>query len=319
MDAKVSEDGLSHGRSGKSLAYKALLYFMKHWVLAGRNPKLTENPHIYGSIDEHTDIVLVDDGNQYLKFEFFFEVLTGDMNVNPKNNKEFIVPFSKAPKFVITSNYTLRNLDASTEGRLLYSVFGDYYHVNRDNEYRQSRSVKDDLGKNLYFDFTDDEWNYCINTLAYCSAFYMNHEKIEPPMSNVARRNMLTQMTDVLKDWADVYFSTEAGHLDQFVRRDLAFENFKTTTGQKNWTPQRYLTSLKYWCNYYGYELNPKEYQNAKGAKSEKGRIMKKVKIVSYDRAGQPNGESEETKEHIYIKTRHSVPEAINVIPDTTF
>ena len=93
---------------------------MKSVTLSGRNRKLTDNPHIYDRVTEYTDMVLIDDANAYLDFDFFFDVVTGDMTVNPKNNKSYEIPFEKAPKFCITSNYTLRKVDPSTEGRMLF-------------------------------------------------------------------------------------------------------------------------------------------------------------------------------------------------------
>lgn len=300
MDAKPADDGESHGGSGKSIGYKSLRSFMNTVTLDGRNPRLTDNPHVYELVSEHTDYIFIDDANQYLKFDFFFAPLTGDLTVNPKNNKQFIIPFQHVPKFTITSNYTLRQIDPSTERRILYTVFSDYYHYNTMGEYKESRSVKDDFGKNLFDDFTPEEWNQFINTTAYCCSMYLNHNKIDPPMNNVTKRNLQTEMGAAFQAWADVYFSENSGKLDDVVPKNEAFEDFKQTSNSKLWTSQKFGKSLKAWCRYNRYELDPIELQNGQG------RIIRKTNAKNKD--GSVNLMAKKVSaEMIYIKTKTEI------------
>jgi len=285
MDNKISDVGESHGGSGKSIALKSIRYFMKSVTLEGRNPKLTENTHIWGNVTPHTDYVLVDDANQYLKFDFFFSALTGEMTPNPKFGQQYEIPFEDVPKFAISSNFALRDNDPSTERRILYMVFSDYYHHNKDGEYRESRSPYDDFGKNLFFDFTQEEWNLFYNTMAHCLKTYLNFNKIDPPMENVSKRNLITVMTDAFKDWADVYFAKESGRLNTEVCRTEAIDDFLIASKMKNWSTQRFTKALKAWCRYYNYTFNPEDVVN------EQGRLLKKIDNI--------------TKEHIYIRAPH--------------
>ena len=285
MDNKISDIGESHGGSGKSIAMKSIRYFMKSITLEGRNPKLTENTHIWGNVTPHTDFVLVDDANQYLKFDFFFSALTGEMTPNPKFGQQYEIPFEDVPKFAITSNFAIRDNDPSTERRLLYMVFSDYYHHNKDGEYRESRSPYDDFKKNLFFDFTHDEWNMFYNTMAHCLKTYLNFGKIDPPMENVSKRNLITVMTDPFKDWADVYFAKESGRLNTEVCRTSAIDDFLMASKMKNWSTQRFTKAIKAWCKFYNYTFNPEDVVN------EQGRLLKKVDNI--------------TKEHIYIRAAH--------------
>ena len=290
LDNKITETGESHGRSGKSLCYRTIRFFMKSVTLNGRNPKLTENPHVYDRVTEHTDYILVDDADQYLNFGFFFNALQGDMEVNPKNNQSYEIPFEHVPKFCITSNFTLRNIDPSTEGRILYTVFSDYYHVQTDGgDYTEDLTIRDDLGKNLFNDYTDEEWNNDFNFFAYCLQFYLSVPrsiKINPPMDNVNKRNLRTEMTEVFKNWADVYFDKDKGACDKLVQRSEAFDDFENISGQNKWTMNKFTKALTAWCRYTDYvqELDPKELQN------------KRQRIIRY-----PNGK---TAEMIFIKTK---------------
>ena len=297
MDNKISETGESHGRSGKSLCYRTIRYFMKSVTLNGRNPKLTENPHVYDRVTEHTDYILVDDADQYLNFGFFFNALQGDMEVNPKNNQSYEIPFEHVPKFCITSNFTLRNIDPSTEGRILYTVFSDFYHVKTEGEdYEEDFTIRDDFGKNLFLDYSEEEWNNDFNFFAACLQFYLNvprDRKINPPMDNVTKRNLRTEMTEIFKSWADVYFANSSKNCNNLIIRDVAFDNFIASTKQHKWIVNKFTRALKAWCKYTDYveTLNPKQFQNSAG------RIIR-----------EPDGE---TKEMIYVQTKEISPSAL--------
>lgn len=300
MDNNISELGRSYGRSGKSVCYNALRIFMNSITLPGRNPKLTDNPHVYDRVTEHTDYIIVDDADMYLNFNFFFEPLTGPLVVNPKFNQSYEIPFDDVPKFCITSNFTLRNIDPSTEGRILYTVFSDYYHIlTDDSSYNQDRTIADDLGKNLFKDdYTEEEWNNDFNFFASCLAFFLSvpsPKKINPPMDNVTRRNLKTEMGPIFENWASVYFSAENEKIDKLVSRDDALNDYINSSKQHRWTTQKFSRALKAWCRYNNYILNPEAFRN------NQGRIIRKIDTKAC--------------EMIYIQTTEKInPEELNNI-----
>lgn len=198
IDNKISPEEESHGRSGKSFCFSALNIFKKSVTLPGRNPEITKNPHIYDRVTEYTDYILVDDADRYLPFEFFYDTITGVMTVNPKNNQSYEIPFSKSPKFCFTSNFPLRNSDDSTEARVLYTAFSDYYHEKTErNNYKETRKIADDFGKNLFDDYNEEEWNADLNFFAQCLKFYLSvpsPRKIDAPLKDVTLRKLLADM-----------------------------------------------------------------------------------------------------------------------------
>lgn len=296
IDNKLSPDGESHGRSGKSFCFSSLNIFKKSVTLPGRNPEITKNPHIYDRVTEYTDYILVDDADQYLPFEFFYDTITGVMTVNPKNNQSYEIPFVKSPKFCFTSNFPLRNSDDSTEARVLYTVFSDYYHEKTErNTYRETRKIADDFGKNLFDDYTEEEWNADLNFFAQCLKFYLSvpsPRKINPPLKNVTLRKLLADMGTNFKEWADVYFDPESDHVNQTIVREEALDNFVKSTKTTRWTTNKFTKALKAFCIYNGYIFNPKDLQNSQG------RITRKID-------GTP-------KDMIYIQTKQIDPIELN-------
>jgi len=305
MDDKIPEDGRSHGGSGKSILFDIAMRAMqrKNFYINGRNTKLNEDAFKYDGLTEHHRYTLIDDANEFLKLDLFFTDITGDIKVNPKGKKPYVIPFEKGCKFAFTSNFPPKNLDSSILRRILFVVFSDYYHTaGETNDYIETRDPGTDLGLTLFAEFTEEQWNDYYNTMAYCLRFYLTtNEKIGPAMDNVTKRNLISTMGYNFLDWALAYFSPEGENLDKMLVREEVFQDFKFHN-PGNWTPQSFLERLKAYCRYQGYVLNPKEYLNA----SKK--IIQKVVPKSYDKTTNTykpiDGAKKTTKEMIYIHTQ---------------
>lgn len=285
IDNKLSDIGESHGGSGKSLMYDYLEKIMKaQFFIPGRSKKAVDSDFLFDGVSKDTDYVFIDDMNQYFPFQQFFSEITGKMKVNPKNAKGFTIDFSDSPKLCGTSNFPPLNLDPSSSRRILFTVNSDYYHHNKDNEYKQTRRVSDDFdGKDLFNDFTEFEYLDFYSFCAQAVSFYLGcNEKIDPPMDNVNKRNLMAEMGDAFRGWANVYLSKENEKLDCHISRSDAFEDYKKTSGGKK-SANNFKKSIKAFCKLNNYVLNPLE----EGVKD--GRIIKNVEG--------------KTQECFYIKT----------------
>ncbi|KKO90593.1 hypothetical protein AAW12_16080 [Sphingobacterium sp. Ag1] len=314
MDNKINEDGGSYGGSGKSIALNIALskVMRKRFYIGGRNPKITENQFIYHGLTEYHRYVCIDDAHEYLNFHFFFDVITGSLTVNPKNTAPYEIPYAKVAKFCISSNYTLRDIDPSVERRILYTVFSDYYHNKGErDDYNEIRKPSHDFGKNLFDDFTREEWNAFYNTMMYCVRFYLTvAEKLDPPMSNVNIRNLKAEMGPDFEEWAAAYFDEGSTNVDRLIVREEAFKDFDYKY-RKGWKTQRFSKALRAFCKLNNYELSPKELHNSKG-----NRIIHKTpeKQIQRDGSWTETGRMV-SKEFMYIKTKHDVPLNVNVDP----
>ncbi len=153
-------------------------------------------------------------------------------------------------------------------------VFSDYYHQKtEENDYRESRSIRDDFNKDLFSKtYSEEEWNQDLNFILQCVRFYLSVAgdpvKILPPMTNIIFRKHKQDMGANFEDWAQVYFSPDAGRLDTFLPRAKVFEDFKANGGRvQGMTPQTFLRKLKAFvllCPWIE-ELNPKHLQNSSG------------------------------------------------------
>lgn len=298
MDNKIGEDNACNGRSGKSFLFKTLSMFLKTVKLSGRNPRLMDNPHVFDQVTQHTNMLLIDDCDKYLNTGLFYDNITSDMTVNPKNNRSFNIKFEDSPKLAFTTNFVPGDFDPSSEARLIYMTFSDYYHQKtEENDYIDTRSIRDDFNKDLFGSgYTEEEWNADINCILQCVRFYLSvsdrNVRIIPNMENIIRRKHKADMGVNFEEWANIYFDEEEGHVNTLVAKDSAFRDFQTETGSKVCTMQAFTRKIKAFvqaCPWIA-ELNPKEYQN------NQGRIIRRESDV-------PGGPSK-VKEMIYLRTR---------------
>lgn len=304
MDNKIGETDECNGRSGKSFFFRVLSFMMKTVKLSGRNPKLMDNPHVFDQVTQDTDLLLVDDCDRYLNLGLFYDNITSDMTVNPKNNHSFTIEFNESPKLAFTTNYVPNDFDPSTEARSLYMVFSDWYHQKtEENDYFETRSIRDDFGKTLYaYDYTDDEWNADLNFWLQCCQFYLSvmdsGAKPQPPMENIIQRKYKADMGANFEEWANGYFSTESDHLDTYLERDVVFADYVHYANVNRITMQSFSKKMRAFCEICPWidEMNPRDLQNASGRIQQKVEVtpgVKKVKDMIYVRSKPIDAASE--------------------------
>lgn len=278
MDNRISEDSQANGRSGKSFFFKAFeLMQMQMVKLSGRNDHLTDNPHLYDQVTRFTQIVQIDDLSKRIQANSFYDLITGDMTVNPKNNKSYTIPFDESPKFAFTTNYVPSDFDPSSDARLLYMVFGDYYHQRTsdgDSDYLETRSIRDDFGKDLFgSNYSEDEYNADQNFLLQCLHFYLTMTdapvKLLPPMDNIVQRNLLSRMSvDDFKGWAESFFSPDGGNVNRKVPREECLNSFiRMARPQGKWSAKRFTQTLHAFARWAPWiaEIDPKELCDSQG------------------------------------------------------
>ncbi len=291
IDNKQADIGESHGGSGKSLIIDYLKIILKNqFPIPGRSKKAIESEFLFDGVDYNTGYIFIDDMGMYFPFNQFFSDITGSMRVRPLHSKAHNIEYKDSPKMAGTSNYPPQNLDPSTLRRILFMVNSDYYHSNRDNEYKQDRPVSADFdGRNLFDDFTEEELNDVIVFWSQCLQFFLKHDKkIDPPMGMVRKRSLMAEMGDVLRNWAEVYFNHETGRLDTIVSRSEAWDDYRKVSGGKK-SANGFKKGIKAFCEFKGYVFNPKELL------SKDGRIIKRIG------GGEP-------QECFYIKTEKNLP-----------
>ena len=287
MEDKVTDEGTSSGGSGKSFMMKmlSLLSLKNVLILGGKNKKLTDNAHIFENVTEQTDIIQIDDTDRYFDFSFFYDKITGAIDINEKHVKNKVINYEVAPKFVFTSNFAPPLTDPSTMRRLKLIVLSDWYHQQTDeNDYRQTRKVSDDFGHELGGDkYSEEDAMQDINFLIDCLQFYLNSsEEINAQTDRVKDRVNIQIMGDQFRSWAEVYFSSESGNLDTLVNKKKAFDDFVMESNCRGWSSAKFGKALKSFAAYSHniQTLNPEEICNSKGRIISKDTLGKSCEFV---------------------------------------
>lgn len=277
MDNRIAETNEANGRSGKSFFTEALkqLLHLDITTLDGKVLDLQKDTHALSDVTRYTRMVRVEDINQYTSVKDFYNLISGDMRVNPKGLTPYTIPFSESPKFLFSTNYVPGDFDASSDARMLYVTFSDYYHQRTAENpfgYQESRTIYDDFQKNLFDSFyNEDEWNADLNLLMQCEQFYlsiaMKPVKILPPMQNIIQRKLKTEMGPQFEEWATTFFAPDGPNVNrQMVRKNVYETYLKDCPGTKD-AMKRFSCRLKAfskWASWI-YALNPQDLLNTQG------------------------------------------------------
>ena len=314
MESKLTEEDESSGGSGKSLYMKVLnrLHLASMVHISGREVDVTGNKHFLERVTSDTDILFIDDASKNFPFETFYDKITGQFIVNPKNAKSIEIDFKDSPHIVISSNFPWKGDDRSTLRRLLPVVFGDYYHEKGEGEeYKETRVVSDDFNGECLFscDYTEDEYNADYNFMINCLQFYLanKHTVFLPVMDKVMQRVRRSVMGDNFKNWADIYFAQDTDNpnenLDHLLIKQSVYEDYCSELGKtgKSKSSQSFKVALKMYCKEKGWIFCPPQML---GYDPEKKRATRNLLI----------GAKRKSFELIYIQTDINKP-INNILP----
>lgn len=201
----VGDDGLgegSRGGRGKGIFFDAIAKMRKLITIDGKNIK-HDNPHIYQRVTPDTNCVFFDDVKENFDFTAFFSLLTTGLAVNPKNTKEFYMPYKDSPKFGFTTNFVFAQEDASHQRRKLELLFKPHYS--------KDFTPADDFKRNLFDGWDAEEWNRFFNVMVACSAEYFasfeDNDKptIKPHNPDLSKKKLLafTRKYYGFVEWAE--------------------------------------------------------------------------------------------------------------------
>ena len=267
MDAKMSEVGVSSGRTGKSFVGVAISKFISQAVIDGRN-LTNDDQYMLSEVTNTTENIIIDDIN--IKFDFgrLYQSITGKLSVNVKQGSRFTIPFEDAPKFYITTNHALQNLDDSANARIIFMSFSDWY----SSEYTPFT----EFGHYLFDGWDDRQWLLFDNLMLECVMLYMRSLEnswagpgqgaVLPPMENLRRREYRQEMGEMFLSWADIYFSPEAGHLGSRTPRKEMYESFLSEYGQRSTqiSARSFRDKIHAYCKYASLHFNPAK-RNSEG------------------------------------------------------
>lgn len=288
------EEGSHNGGTGKSLYLSSLNMMRKAEFLNGQSMKDNKLDFVFQRISFDSDIVNIDDLNSSIDMNRFLPDITGDLQVNPKNKDEFVIPYDRSPKFAFTSNHAIRRFEGSLRRRIQFVSFSDYYHSENPNINLKGRSPRSEFGRDLLKDYTEADMNTFYNFMLQNVRTYMRMGLVEPDMPDIELRQKRAAIGEVFGDWADGWLESKC---DADIDRNEAFANLTDYCSRlriRNAVKLNLFTKkVKIWCEIRGYVYNPDWWINTLSPSDQK----RKLKRVTDDI-------TKEKHEYFYIQTK---------------
>jgi hypothetical protein len=262
----LSDDGANdlsrNGGRGKTIFANAIQHVQPSMLKGGRefNPSYIHN---FADLKSDTRVYILDDVPAGFKYDDLYTNIVGSISCQRKGTEAVEIPFSKAPKFVITTNWAVRydEAEASTNRRFFEYKFTDFFNI--DNTPLKV------FGHTLFDDWDLGEWNRFYNFVYYCVGTYLNNDfkRIEYDkskdnyraiFSNDVTLNEFERIFQRVKDVAAGFnvsdFLTRYDAYDNPLRHQKLFSHknlktFITTYIKQNNLPITYSQRERRWIN----------------------------------------------------------------------
>lgn len=149
-DENLIDEGKPEGGTGKGLLVKGIAQVVEKASYNGKNSDFSNNKFAFQNVEDTTAIILIDDAPRNFDFEALFSVLTDSLPIEKKHRPVRIIPNEDSPKFVITTNYTIKG-DSSSFQRRRFDVF-------LNNTYHAGHTPADDFGDEFFHSWDEREW-----------------------------------------------------------------------------------------------------------------------------------------------------------------
>lgn len=312
LDSAMAETAEEcNGRSGKSFYINAIAKMAKTFAIDAGTTSFRDTRFIFDGVTEDTDLVFIDECPRKFNYNFIYGMVSNDIRVEEKNRHSHVIPFAVSPKFVLATNFTLSRHDPSTEGRIWPQPFSDYYHVKTpQNDYLESRSIRDDFGQNLMgAEYSEHDWQLDLAFMTQCVRFYLSLKsgcrRIMPPLNRIERREQMAAVGKDFKLWADDFFAEDSGHLDCDLKAEQVLADFNKET-MFGWPPKRMTQHLEAYCQFaeHIHCLNPatithKQKDGERWVKRDENNQQKSYYHVQSAKAAAATGKAEPVQSHL--------------------
>jgi hypothetical protein len=165
----LSDDGANdvnrNGGRGKTIFANALQHVQPSIIKGGDefNPSYIHN---FADLRNDKRIYILDDVPAGFKYDALYTNIVGGISCQRKGTEAVEIPFSKAPKFLITTNWSVRyeEEEASTNRRFMEFKFTNFFNLN-NTPFKV-------FGHSLFEDWDSREWNRFYNFVFYCVDLY---------------------------------------------------------------------------------------------------------------------------------------------------
>lgn len=235
-----------NGGTGKGLLFQALKQ-MRFCQAADMKTRV-QNQFFFSTVEKGCSIFHMDDVQQEFNFNSLFNIVAGDMEVEPKGVNRTIIPFELAPKIYISTNFAFKDMQKDSYRRRA-AVYELYRYFTADHQ------PTDEFGHSFFHDWDKTEWNCFYNFMLKCSGVYMRAGLVECE-PKYAKEKALRAEFQGKEDFLDFIQTWEAeGLLDKQISNEELYKRWHDEKGIEI-SPSYLKKLLNRYCELQGYNID---------------------------------------------------------------
>ena len=215
----------AEGGNGKSLVQTGVTKIRKHAFIDGKGFKSSRGDASrfnFSNVKLDTQLVWIDDLNPDFDLTQMFSMITGDFTVEGKGTNKVVIPREKKPKFSVTTNYVIKGTGHSYQRRQHITEFGNFFNAAG----KDGKDVSEILGKRLFDDFSNEEWNDFYNYMFYCVQKYLKKGLVAQDTSDYQKKQLLSEVGGNFAE--DEKFTIVTNWIDKFLKTIRMKKNIHT-------------------------------------------------------------------------------------------
>lgn len=243
-DEVISEN--PEGGTGKGLFVQGLRQIRKVSILDGKTFD-DKKSFPYQTVSPETQVLVFDDVKKNFDFESKFSLVTEGMTLERKNKDAIKLKVEDSPKMVISTNYAIKGEGNSHDRRRFEIEFAQYYG--------KTLTPYDEFDRQLFDDWTDDDFQRFDNYMVYCLQSYLKLGLVSQNAKNIKMRKFIAETSMEFFEW--VKEIENVPHNDR-LEKSVYFANFTNEYQDfKKWlTNKKFNIWVQKYANFIGAEYN---------------------------------------------------------------
>lgn len=180
------------GGTGKGLFIQGIKEIRRVAVLDGKIHD-DKKSFAYQTVSQDSQVLVFDDVVKNFNFEAKFSLVTEGITLERKNKDAIKLSVEESPKLVISTNYAIKGEGNSHDRRRHEIEFAQYYN--------QKRTPYTEFGRQLFDDWTTEDYNHFYNYMVYCLQQYLQHGLIHQNAKNIKTRKFVAETSMEFLEW----------------------------------------------------------------------------------------------------------------------
>ena len=238
-DELISES--PEGGTGKGLFVQGIGQIRRCDIIDGKQFD-SKKSFAYQTISLETRVLVFDDVKKGFDFENNFSLITEGITLERKNKDAIKLNVHESPKVIISTNYAIKGDGHSQDRRRHELEIAQFYGKNLTPE--------QDFGRQLFDDWSFDDFNKFDNYMVECLQTYFALGLIAQNSKNSKKRKFISATSPEFDEWTNDSENLPSGirldkqiYLDNFKRDYPDFAQFKLTH-------KRFQIWIQKYCSY---------------------------------------------------------------------